>query len=95
MTSRTTMNISVPPALKSWVDKQVQQGGFGTASEFIRHLIRTAKARDAARASLDDELEAGLDSGPATPMRASNWENIRREVRRRLATSTRPRRKSA
>jgi antitoxin ParD1/3/4 len=89
------MNISVPPALKSWVDKQVSSGGFGTASEFIRHLIRNAKARDAAHSAIEDQLVAGLDSGPPTPMRASDWDNIRREVRRRVAKSRPTRRKSA
>jgi antitoxin ParD1/3/4 len=94
MPSRTTMNISVPPALKSWVDQQVDAGGFGTASEFIRHLIRDAKARDAARDAIDDALEAGLDSG-FSPMHASDWDDIRREGRRRVAKDARARRKSA
>jgi antitoxin ParD1/3/4 len=89
------MNISVPSSLKTWVDKQVHSGGFGTASEFIRHLIRDAKARDAARSHIDDLLEEGLDSGPATPMRAADWASIRREIRKRVAKANQARRKSA
>jgi Arc/MetJ-type ribon-helix-helix transcriptional regulator len=33
--------------MRSWVDEQVERSGFGTASEFIRALIRDAQAREA------------------------------------------------
>lgn len=89
MPSRATMNISIPKSLKTWVDQQVESGGFGTASEFIRHLIRTAKDRDAARNAIDDLLEEGLNSGPATPMRAADWADLRKKVRNRAATQKR------
>jgi len=31
-----TMNISLPDALKAFVDQQVQSRGFGTGSEYVR-----------------------------------------------------------
>jgi putative addiction module CopG family antidote len=34
------MNISLPEALKTFVDEQVSQGGYGTTSEYVRELIR-------------------------------------------------------
>lgn len=34
------MNISLPDALKSFVDTQVATRGFGTSSEYVRELIR-------------------------------------------------------
>lgn len=43
----TTMNISIPDALKSFVDDQVGESGYSTASEYIRELIR--KDRDLQR----------------------------------------------
>jgi antitoxin ParD1/3/4 len=36
----STMNISLPDALKAFVDAQVTQGGYGTSSEYVRELIR-------------------------------------------------------
>ena len=36
----STMNISLPDTLKSFVDEQVSQRGFGTSSEYVRELIR-------------------------------------------------------
>ena len=40
MSSRTTMSISLPAVLKEWVDMQVEARGYGTASEYIREMIR-------------------------------------------------------
>ena len=36
----STMNISLPDSLKSFVDEQVTQRGYGTSSEYVRDLIR-------------------------------------------------------
>ena len=36
----TTMNISLPDALKAFVDEQIANGTYSTASEFVRELIR-------------------------------------------------------
>ena len=36
----STMNISLPDSLKSFVDEQVTQRGYGTSSEYVRELIR-------------------------------------------------------
>jgi antitoxin ParD1/3/4 len=41
----STMNISLPEALKSFVDEQVSQRGFGTSSEYVRELIRKDQDR--------------------------------------------------
>jgi antitoxin ParD1/3/4 len=34
------VNISLPDLLKSFVDEQVEQRGYGTSSEYVRELIR-------------------------------------------------------
>ena len=36
----STMNISLPESLKSFVDVQVTHRGYGTSSEYVRELIR-------------------------------------------------------
>jgi antitoxin ParD1/3/4 len=38
----STMNISLPDALKSFVDEQVNLGSYGTSSEYVRELIAGA-----------------------------------------------------
>lgn len=41
----STMNISLPEVLKSFVDEQVSQGAYGTSSEYVRELIRRDQDR--------------------------------------------------
>ena len=41
----TSLNISLPDALKQYVEGQVASGDWGTPSEYIRELIRQDKER--------------------------------------------------
>jgi antitoxin ParD1/3/4 len=36
----STMNISLPETLKSFVDQQISDRVYGTSSEYVRELIR-------------------------------------------------------
>ena len=52
----TSLNISLPEALKTYVKGQVASGDWGTPSEYIRELIRQDKERRLA--SLEQSLLA-------------------------------------
>lgn len=67
------MNISLPDALKSFVDEQVQMRGFGTSSEYLRELIR----KDQDRLHLRGLLMAGAESPPAAPADAAYFAALR------------------
>ncbi len=82
------MNVSLPPSMKEWVDKQVQTGDYGTASEYVRQLLREEQRRQAQQ-KLEDLLVEGIESGPATPMTRKDWDEVRQEGRRRLAARKR------
>jgi antitoxin ParD1/3/4 len=43
--SMTSLNISLPEALKEYVEGQVASGDWGTPSEYVRELIRQDKER--------------------------------------------------
>ncbi|WP_374579513.1 type II toxin-antitoxin system ParD family antitoxin [Phenylobacterium sp.] len=59
----STMNISLPEALKAFVDEQVVGRGYGTSSEYVRELIRKDQDRQRLKALL---LEgAASPAGPA------------------------------
>lgn len=72
----TTMNISLPDALKSFVDEQVSQRGYGTSSEYVRELIR----RDQDRLQLRNLLLAGASSAPTAPVNETYFEGLRERV---------------
>ncbi len=71
------MNISLPDALKSFVDEQVGQRGYGTSSAYVRELIR--KDRD--RQQLRDLLIEGAASAPSQPVDAAYFDALRETVR--------------
>ena len=79
---RTTMNISLPAPLKSWVEQQVEARGYSTASEFVRDVLRREQEQ-AVRAAIDARLTEAIDSGPSTPMTAQDWKRIRAEGSKR------------
>ena len=81
----TTMNISLPEALKSFVDEQVSQRGFGTSSEYVRELIR----KDQDRLQLRGLLLAGVASVPAAPAGGDYFERLRNQVRSGTKAGTR------
>ena len=56
----TSLNISLPEALKAYVEGQVASGNWGTPSEYVRELIRQDKERRLA--NLEQELLAGTKS---------------------------------
>lgn len=74
----STMNISLPDTLKSFVDEQVSQRGYGTSSEYVRELIR----KDQDRLQLRGLLLAGAASRPIAPADASYFEGLRDRVRK-------------
>jgi len=73
----STMNISLPDTLKSFVDEQVTQRGYGTSSEYIHELIR----KDQDRQQLRGLLLAGAASAPAAPADEDYFDSLRAQVR--------------
>jgi antitoxin ParD1/3/4 len=73
-----TMNISLPEPLKEFVDHQISEGRYSSASEYIRELIRDDEKRKA-----EERLEAllleGLE-GEETELTRQDFDNIRKEA---------------
>lgn len=73
----STMNISLPESMKTFVDEQVGQRGYGTSSEYLRELIR----RDQDRVQLRGLLLTGAVSEATAPADAAYFEALRAQVR--------------
>lgn len=84
-----TMNIALPPEMKEFVRDQVKEGGYSSASEYIRDLIRRAQ-NNRAEARLEALLLEGLDSGPAKELTEEFWQELRDRAKRRRKSETSP-----
>ena len=58
-----TMNVSLPDAMKSWVEAQTRGGRYSNASDYVRDLIRRDQDRVAKIAELQKAIDEGLASG--------------------------------
>ncbi len=72
----STMNVSLPEALKSFVDEQVANGGYSTSSEYVRALIR----RDQDRLTLRGLLLDGAASAPGAPVDDAYFDGLRARI---------------
>jgi antitoxin ParD1/3/4 len=72
----STMNISLPPTLKEFVDEQVQRGEYASSSEYVRELIR----KDQQRTQLRALLVAGVTSEAAAPATPEYFAALRTRV---------------
>ena len=68
----TTMNISLPDSMRAFIEQKVAQGGYSTASEYIRQLVREDQ-KHAAQQRLGTLLLEGLDPGERIEGNAEYW----------------------
>ena len=73
----STMNVSLPDELRSYVDEQVDDGGYGSTSEYVRDLIR----RDRDRQQLRRVLLDGAASSPGPVADAAYFMSVRDRIR--------------
>lgn len=68
-----TMNISLPDAMKAWVERQAEGGLYGNVSDYIRDLIRKDQERKEAIAILQAAIAEGVESGEPQPFDAATF----------------------
>jgi len=72
-----TLNISMPKAMREWIDSQIKAGEYANASDYIRDLIRhDQRQRDRLRLALIEGEKSGISKRSVT--------DISRSAKRRL-----------
>ena len=74
----STMNISLPETLRSFVDSQVSEGSYGSSSEYVRELLRKEKDRVRLRELI---MAGGASPLNEKPLDAEYFESYRRRAR--------------
>ncbi len=77
----TTMNVSLPKSMKAFIDERLAGGGYGTASEYVRELIR-ADQKQREEQKLEKLLLERLQSGTEVEFDIAD---VRAELAKRLS----------
>ncbi|MCW8829372.1 MAG: type II toxin-antitoxin system ParD family antitoxin [Gammaproteobacteria bacterium] len=58
-----TMNVSLPEAMKQWVEKQARSGRYSNTSDYVRDLIRRDQELAVKIAHMQTLVTQGVESG--------------------------------
>lgn len=67
-----TMNVSLPDAMKDWVEGRAETGRYSNASDYVRDLIR----RDQERADKITALQRLVDDAEASGVSSRSMDDI-------------------
>jgi antitoxin ParD1/3/4 len=86
------MHVSLTPELETLVKKHVKTGRYHSSSEVVREALRVweeqEQLRELRRNQLRKGIQAGLESGDATPL---DFEDIKKRGRTRLKQAAKER----
>lgn len=72
-----TMNISLPDAMKDWVEQQAATGRYSNSSDVVRDLIR----REQVRAEKIANMQRLVDEGRASGVSQRSFEQVVADTR--------------
>lgn len=82
-----TMTVSLPDAMKEWIESETAKGDYASTSDFMRDLVRRERERREPRMTLE-ELRKKLAESRASGVSDKTFEEIIADGRR-LAESRR------
>ena len=86
----TTVTISLPETLKTFINQQLATKGYGNVSEYFRSLLREAQAREE-NARLEALLLEGMAAGgDDIPLTRAFWKDLKSEA---LSLAKKPKRR--
>ena len=90
------MNVSIPENLREFVERQVAERGYSSASEFVRELIRDASERATREVELGELVKLGLEqlrSGESLDLDEESlprfFDEVKSRARKRLSKKRR------
>ena len=76
-----TMNISLPDAMKTWVEAQAETGKYSNSSDYVRDLIRRDQARAEKIAAMQAVVTRSLASGIGARSMDQIWEEAQARIK--------------
>ena len=90
------MQFTLPASVLQKAERLALDRGFASVGDYVCELVRRDESDESPfqnrKAEIEAALLAGLESGPATPMVRSDWDELQRRVRevhgKKLASTT-------
>lgn len=76
-----TMNVSLPDAMKEWVEQRAETGRYSNASDYVRDLIRRDQEREAKIKAMQKLIDEAIASGESERSMDEILEDARRRAR--------------
>lgn len=77
------MQFTLPETIFRKAERLAQDRGYASVSDYVSELVEQDESSpfESRSAEVEAALIAGLDSGPATPMTSTDWDELKRRVR--------------
>jgi antitoxin ParD1/3/4 len=83
-----TMTISLPEPLRQFIESEVSRGNYGSASEYVREMVRE-KQKASAQERLEALLLEGLESGEPIKVTEEYLAQRREMLKRKFGKASR------
>lgn len=77
----TRISVLLPEIMNAWVEKQVREGQYTDASEYVSDLIHRDQRYKEKQERLEEAIQAGFDSGISTRTREEILAEAKTELR--------------
>ncbi|MAU95381.1 MAG: type II toxin-antitoxin system ParD family antitoxin [Fulvimarina sp.] len=85
-----SVTLSMPDAMKEWIDGRIVEGEYASTSDYIRDLVRRDRERRARPDLTLDDLRRLVEEARASGIGDRSIDEIKQEGRRRASARTGP-----
>lgn len=83
------ISVTLPESLQEFVEREVKEGGYRTASEYLRTLLHE-RYKEHVQERFEAFIAEGLQSGPAVQATPEFWDDLTRKCITRYEERAKP-----
>jgi antitoxin ParD1/3/4 len=76
-----TMNVSLPDAMKDWVEGRTETGRYSNSSDYVRDLIRRDQEREAKIKAMQKLIDEAIEGGESELSVEEIFDSVRQRAR--------------
>lgn len=76
-----TMNVSLPDAMKDWVEGRAETGRYSNSSDYVRDLIRRDQEREAKIKAMQTLIDEAIEGGESDLSVEEIFDSVRQRAR--------------